>query len=150
MTGSCVCAEKFMISPVTVLTSMRIVDSLEENTSSFYAELKRLETIIKTVEQKENVFLLLDEILKGTNSNDRHIGSMALIKQLIKTDAVGIIATHDIALSGLSSEMPDNIENFNFDVQVENEELFFDYKLYKGVCKSLNASILMKKMGINI
>jgi DNA mismatch repair ATPase MutS len=148
--GSCVCAKKFRVSPMKVLTSMRIIDSLEENTSSFYAELKRLEKILKIVESKEKVFLLLDEILRGTNTNDRHIGSIALIKQLIKNNAVGIIATHDTSLSNLSTEMPMNLENFNFDVQVENEVLFFDYKLHEGVCKSLNASILMKKMGINI
>lgn len=148
--GSCVCAEKFRVSPMNVLTSMRIIDSLEENTSSFYAELKRLEKILKIVESKEKVFLLLDEILRGTNTTDRHIGSIALIKQLIKNNAVGIIATHDTSLSNLSAEMPMNLENFNFDVQVENEELYFDYKLHEGVCKSLNASILMKKMGIHI
>lgn len=150
MAGAPVCAAKFEISRVMVLTSMRIIDSLEENTSSFYAELKRLANIIKTVEDKDQVFLLLDEILRGTNSNDRHIGSVALIKQLIKNDAVGIIATHDLALSQLETELPEHIDNYNFDVKIENEELFFDYKLMRGICKSLNASILMKKMGIKV
>jgi DNA mismatch repair ATPase MutS len=150
MTGAPVCAKKMKISHVVVFTSMRIIDSLEENTSSFYAELKRLATIIKTVEQKEKVFLLLDEILRGTNSNDRHIGSVALIKQLIKNDSIGIIATHDLALSQLGNELPDQIDNYNFDVKIENDELYFDYKLNQGICKSLNASILMKKMGIKI
>jgi DNA mismatch repair ATPase MutS len=150
MAGAPVCAKTFEISRVMVLTSMRIIDSLEENTSSFYAELKRLANIIKTVEEKDKVFLLLDEILRGTNSNDRHIGSVALIKQLVKNDAVGIIATHDLALSQLEVELPHHIDNYNFDVKIENEELFFDYKLMKGICKSLNASILMKKMGIKV
>ena len=148
--GSCVCAKEFVLSPIQVLTSMRINDSLEENTSSFFAELKRIELIIKLTEQKEKVFLLLDEILRGTNSNDRHIGSIALIKQLIKNEAIGIVATHDIPLSELSLELPNNIENFNFDVKVNDNELFFDYKLNNGICKSLNASILMRKMGIKI
>ena len=129
---------------------MRIADSLEENTSSFYAELKRLAAIIKSVENGEKVFLLLDEILRGTNSNDRHIGSVALIRQLIANNGVGIVATHDLELSGLNSEFPKEIENFNFDVKIENDELFFDYHLNNGICKSLNASILMKKMGIHI
>ncbi len=106
--------------------------------------------IIQTVEQNQNVFLLLDEILRGTNSNDRHVGSVALIKQLIKSNAVGIVATHDLALSQLEVELPQKIDNYNFDVKVENDELFFDYKLMKGICKSLNASILMKKMGIKV
>jgi len=150
MAGSCVCATEFEMSPVKIMTSMRINDSLEENTSSFYAELKRLENIIKTVSSKEKVFLLLDEILRGTNSNDRHIGSIALIKQLITENAVGIIATHDLELSKLGAEMPANIDNYNFDVKVENDELYFDYKLNNGICSSLNASILMKKIGISI
>jgi len=150
MTGAPVCAKTFEISKVTVFTSMRIIDSLEENTSSFYAELKRLATIIQTVERNENVFLLLDEILRGTNSNDRHIGSVALIKQLIKGNAIGIIATHDLSLSQIEAEFQQKIDNYNFDVKVENDELFFDYKLMKGICHSLNASILMKKMGIKV
>ena len=150
LAGGPVCAKTFTTSRILVLTSMRIIDSLEENTSSFYAELKRLAGIIQIVERNEKAFLLLDEILRGTNSNDRHIGSVALIKQLVKSNAVGIIATHDLALSQLENEMPQEIDNYNFDVKIENDELFFDYKLAKGICKSLNASILMKKMGIRV
>jgi DNA mismatch repair ATPase MutS len=150
MAGAPVCAKKMTVSHVLVFTSMRIIDSLEENTSSFYAELKRLANIIQTVENKEKVFLLLDEILRGTNSNDRHIGSVALIKQMIKNNAIGIIATHDLALSQMENELPHQIDNYNFDVKIENDELYFDYKLNQGICKSLNASILMKKMGIKI
>ncbi len=150
MAGSCVCATEFVFSPVRILSSMRINDSLKDNTSSFFAELKKLESIIKAVEKKERVFLLLDEILRGTNSSDRHIGSSALIKQLVLNEAVGIVATHDLALAGMSREFPANIENYNFNIKINNEDLYFDYLLNKGVCTSLNASILMKKMGINI
>ncbi len=148
--GAPVCASKFIVSRVSLYTSMRISDSLEDNTSSFYAELKRLALIIKEVESNSKVFLLLDEILRGTNSNDRHIGSIALIKQLIQQNASGIVATHDLSLSSLEQELPDNIDNYNFDVKINGEELYFDYKLNKGICKSLNASILMKKMGIKV
>jgi len=150
MSGSCVCATTFTFSPVRILSSMRISDSLKDNTSSFFAELKKLETIIKIVENKENVFLLLDEILRGTNSTDRHIGSSALIKQLIRNNAVGIVATHDLSLTDMIQDYPENIENYNFNIKINNEDLYFDYLLNKGVCTSLNASILMKKMGINI
>jgi len=150
LAGGPVCAKTFTTSRILVLTSMRIIDSLEENTSSFYAELKRLAGIIQIVERNEKAFLLLDEILRGTNSNDRHIGSVALIKQLVKNNAVGIIATHDLALSQLENELPQEIDNYNFDVKIENDELIFDYKIAKGICKSLNASILMKKMGIRV
>lgn len=148
--GAPVCADTFEVSHVKIFTSMRISDSLEDNTSSFYAELKRLAMIIKESENNLQVFLLLDEILRGTNSNDRHIGSEALIRQLILQGTSGIVATHDLSLSNLEKELPQNIDNYNFDVKIHGEELFFDYKLNKGICKSLNASILMKKMGIKV
>ena len=150
MAGAPVCAAAFTLSPVQLLSSMRIADNLEESTSTFYAELKKLKTVIDKVNNNEKVFILLDEILRGTNSLDRHTGSEALIKQLIKKQAAAIIATHDVALADLKKEFPDNILNYHFDVQVEKEELFFDYKLKPGVCTSMNASILMKKIGIEI
>ena len=92
----------------------------------------------------------MDEVLRGTNSRDRQIGSMALIRQLVAQKVSGIIATHDLALGNLEQELPENISNSHFDVQVENENIAFDYKLHKGICKSLNASILMKKIGIEV
>lgn len=150
MAGAPVCASSFSISPVQVISSMRITDNLEESTSTFYAELKKLKTVIDKVNDNEKVFILLDEILRGTNSFDRHTGSAALIKQLIKHQAVGIIATHDIELAALKNEFPANILNYHFDVQVSNDELYFDYKLKDGICNSMNASILMKKIGIDL
>ena len=150
MAGAPVCAGRFILSPVQLISSMRIADNLEESTSTFYAELKKLKTVIDKVNNGEKVFVLLDEILRGTNSLDRHTGSVALIKQLIKKDAAAIIATHDVALAELQKEYPANIINYHFDVQVNNEELYFDYKLKPGVCTSMNASILMKKIGIEL
>ena len=150
MAGAPVCADSFRLSPVQLISSMRIADNLEESTSTFYAELKKLKTVIDHVNADEKVFILLDEILRGTNSLDRHTGSEALIKQLIRHKAAGIIATHDLALAEMKTSFPDNILNYHFDVQVNNEELYFDYKLKPGVCNSLNASILMKKIGIEL
>ena len=150
MAGSPVCATAFSLSHVNVISSMRITDNLEESTSTFYAELKKLKTIIEKVNNGERVFILLDEILRGTNSLDRHTGSKALIKQLIKKQAAAIIATHDLELANMKEEFHDNILNYHFDVQVSNEELYFDYRLKPGVCNSLNASILMKKIGIEL
>ena len=150
MAGAPVCAASFRLSPVQLISSMRIADNLEESTSTFYAELKKLKAVIDKVNNNEKVFILLDEILRGTNSLDRHTGSAALIKQLIKHEAAGIIATHDLALADIKNEFPKNILNYHFDVQVNNEELYFDYELKPGVCKSLNASILMKKIGIEL
>ncbi len=150
MAGSVVTATSFLLSPVQLISSMRIADNLEESTSTFYAELKKLKIIIDKVNNGEKLFILLDEILRGTNSLDRHTGSIALIKQLIKKHASGIIATHDLALAALEAEYPNSIVNYHFDVQVHQEELYFDYKLQPGVCSSLNASLLMKKIGIEL
>ena len=148
--GSPICASLFILSPNKLMSSMRIADNLAENTSTFYAELKKLKTIIEAVNRNEPVFILLDEILRGTNSLDKHTGSEALIRQMIKQKAVAVLATHDVELGTLENEFPNSINNYHFDVQVEGEELYFDYKLKHGVCTSLNASILMKKIGIEV
>ena len=148
--GAPVCAKSFNLSLNNLMSSMRIADNLAENTSTFYAELKKLKTIIEAVNRNEPVFILLDEILRGTNSLDKHTGSEALIRQLIKQKAVAVLATHDVELAKLQNEFPASIDNYHFDVQVEGEELYFDYKLKHGVCTSLNASILMKKIGIEV
>ena len=148
--GGPVCASRARFSSMLVMSSMRIADNLEESTSTFYAELKKLKTIIEAVDAGLPVFLLLDEILRGTNSGDRHTGSEALVKQLIKKQAVGILATHDLALAAMAEAWPQHIENYHFDVQVAGEELYFDYQLKHGICQSLNASILMKKIGIDM
>jgi hypothetical protein len=150
LAGAPVCASSFTVSNVKIHSSMRISDSLEENISSFYAELKRLNSIIKEAETNPEVFLLLDEILRGTNSNDRFTGSVALIKQLTGYGTVAMVATHDLKLAELSAEMQGKIDNYHFDVKISGDELFFDYKLTHGICKSMNASILMKKMGIKV
>ncbi len=150
MMGSSVFAKSLTLSPMKVLSNMRVNDNLEESASTFYAELKKLKDIIDAVYKNEKVFLLLDEILRGTNSADRHTGSKALIKQLINHQAAGIIATHDLELAKLADEFPGSIHNYHFDVQVSNDELYFDYKLKRGICQSMNASLLMKKIGINL
>ena len=150
MAGAVTCARSFSLSPVQLITSMRIADNLEENTSTFYAELKKLKTVIEKANNKEKVFILLDEILRGTNSLDRHTGAIALTKQLIRKEAAAIIATHDVELAGLQKDYPNNILNFHFDAQVSNEELYFDYRLKEGICTSINASLLMKKIGIEM
>ncbi len=150
MSGAPVCAKQLRVSPVKIMSSMRVSDNLEENASTFYAELKKLRDIIEAVNRKEKVFLLLDEMLRGTNSADRHTGSAALIRQLINHNGAGLIATHDLELASIEKEFPQAIHNYHFDVQVEGEELYFDYKLKEGICQSMNASILMRKIGIEI
>jgi DNA mismatch repair ATPase MutS len=150
MTGSPVCAKSLRLPILTVNTSMRTQDVLHESTSSFYAELKRLKTIIDSVENGEKVFFLLDEILKGTNSHDRHTGSRALIEQLIKSKGMGLIATHDLELGVLEAEANGTIENLCIEVMVEKDRLVFDYTIKKGVSRSFNATYLMRNMGIRV
>jgi DNA mismatch repair ATPase MutS len=148
--GMAVCAEKMELPKLQVYTSMRTQDALHESTSSFYAELKRLKIIIEAVEQEENVFFLLDEILKGTNSRDRHTGSKALIHQLIEQGGGGIVATHDLELGSLEAQYSGKIENWCMEVAIEDGQLDFDYKIKKGVSQSFNATVLMQQMGIRI
>ncbi|MGB0984255.1 MAG: MutS family DNA mismatch repair protein [Saprospiraceae bacterium] len=150
MIGAPVCAKRLELPLLEVYTSMRTQDALQESTSSFYAELKRLKVIIEAVESRDNVFYLLDEILKGTNSNDRHKGAKALILQLIQTQGMGIVATHDLELGELEANYSDAIENLCMEVEVLEQDLVFDYKLKKGVSQSFNATFLMKNMGIKV
>ena len=150
MMGSPVCARQMTISVMRIISSMRVADNLQESTSTFYAELKKLQSIIADINAHEKVFVLLDEILRGTNSLDRHTGSKALVKQLIRKEAVAMLATHDVELAHLQTDYTNNIHNYHFDAQIANEELYFDYKLKEGICQSLNASILMKKIGIEL
>jgi DNA mismatch repair ATPase MutS len=148
LAGAPVCASAFTVTNCRLYTYMRIADNLEERTSSFYAELKRLKQLIDITKDGQHVFFLLDEVLRGTNSRDRQIGSMALIRQLARQQVSGIIATHDLALGELAQELPHHVRNSHFDVQINGEDMSFDYKLYQGICTSLNASMLMKKIGI--
>jgi DNA mismatch repair ATPase MutS len=150
MMGAPVCASSFELYPVQACSSMRISDNLEESTSTFYAELKKLKYIIDAVNRGETIFILLDEILRGTNSADRHAGSKALIRQLLLHKATGMIATHDLELAKMADAFPGQLHNYHFDEQVAGDELYFDYKLKAGVCHSMNASLLMKKIGIEM
>jgi hypothetical protein len=150
--GAVVCAKKLECAEMQLFTSMRTQDSLESETSSFYAELKRLELLIQMTNQQENqipIFYLLDEILKGTNSKDRHTGAKALILQLKNKETSGIISTHDVEL-GDEFEGENFIKNFSFSSEMIDNELVFDYKLKEGVCHSFNASELMRRIGIEV
>lgn len=149
--GAVCCAKSIKLSPLQVFTSMRTQDNLEENTSSFYAELKRLKRLVDLTQEghKISIFYLLDEILKGTNSEDRNIGAESLIRQLMKTNSMGLISTHDLSLAKLESEL-DNFQNYSFNSDVSGDKILFDYKLNEGPCHTFNAVPLMKKMGIEI
>ena len=146
--GSAVTALSFVFYPFDVFVSMRITDSLQESESFFYAELKRLQTIVQHLEQHNNTFVILDEILRGTNSNDKRNGTIGLIRKLAGFNTFGIIATHDVMVADLIREYPGYIANKAFESEIINDELLFDYKLKNGVCTKLSASYLMKKLGV--
>lgn len=146
--GAPVCCEHLEIYPSQLITSLRTTDSLSENESYFFAELKRLKRIIDLLNQGEELFIILDEILKGTNSADKQKGSFNLIRQFILSKTNGIIATHDLLLGELASHFPDEIKNFCFEADIKENELSFSYKIREGVAQNMNACFLMKKMGI--
>ena len=151
--GSPVCASSFEVSLFDIFTSMRVQDSLEENVSGFYAELRRIEQLLKKLDDNSDdvdVFYLLDEVLKGTNSIDRQNGARALIRQLSQKDAFGLISTHDLELGELAEKFPDLAQNFSFNSQVLDGKLNFSYTITEGVCHSFSATKLMQSIGIEI
>lgn len=148
--GAPVCADKMQVSVITIITYMRIKDSLNESTSTFKAELDRLQMLLKAVETAPKVFFLIDEMLRGTNSVDKYRGSKAVIEQLAHKKGVGMVATHDLQIAELEKTHPDYVRNFYFDIQVKNGEMLFDYKIKHGECKTFNASLLLKQIGIEV
>ncbi|KAA9338772.1 DNA mismatch repair protein MutS [Hymenobacter busanensis] len=148
LAGGPVCARQLRIGPMQLFTATRTQDNLAESTSSFYAELKRLRQLLDLTEQGQPVFFLLDEILKGTNSRDRHDGARGLIRQLHRRPASGLVSTHDLELGDLEQELPGFVRNFSFNSTVEGDDIRFDYRLTPGICREFNASKLMELMGI--
>jgi len=148
MNGATVCASEFKFSPISIITSVRTNDSLHDNESYFYAELKRLKRIIDELKEGHKLYVIIDEMLKGTNSVDKSNGSASLIGHLIKLNACGLIATHDLTLGKLEKKYPERLRNKCFEVEITSNKLKFSYKLYEGISKNMNASFLMKQMGI--
>ncbi len=146
--GGPVSAKSFIWKPVRLISSMRTADSLQDDASYFFAELNGLKHIIDALDAGETLFVLLDEILKGTNSVDKANGSKAFLRKITNKQAMGVIATHDLSLCELETELPNHISNAHFEVTFKGDELEFDYTLRKGVCQNMNASFLMRKMGI--
>lgn len=144
--GLPVCATSSNYNPVKLITSMRTSDSLTDDSSYFFSELTRLKFIVDAI-QEESYFIILDEILKGTNSTDKAIGSRKFVEKLVASNATGIIATHDLSLCDIESELED-VKNYYFDAEIIDDELHFDYTFKNGVCKNMNASFLLKKMQI--
>jgi DNA mismatch repair ATPase MutS len=145
--GAPVCAKSFSCSIMNIYTCMRISDNLVKNISSFYAEIIRIKQIVSAAKKGEPIFFLLDEIFKGTNSLDRHLGAETLVNRLSKENALGLVSTHDLELGQLENKNP-KIKNYNFQEHYINNEIYFDYKLRSGVSTTRNAVYLMKLAGI--
>lgn len=148
--GCPVCCESLTLYPAHLITSLRTTDSLSDNESYFFAELKRLKRIIDLLNKGQELFIILDEILKGTNSADKQKGSLDLIRQFMRLKADGIIATHDLLLGTLADQFPEYIRNYCFEADIKDNELTFSYRLREGVAQNMNACFLMRKMGITI
>lgn len=144
--GLPVCATSVSYAPIKLITSMRTTDSLTDDESYFFSELKRLKFIVDEI-QKDNYFIVLDEILKGTNSTDKAKGSRKFVERLVSSKSTGIIATHDLSLCEVARTLS-QVKNHYFDAEIINDELHFDYKFKEGICKNMNASFLLKKMEI--
>ena len=144
--GLPVCAASCRYSPIKLITSMRTTDSLTDDESYFFSELKRLKYIVEEI-KTDKYFIILDEILKGTNSTDKAIGSRKFIEKLVRSRSTGIIATHDLSLCEVTEVLP-QVKNYYFDAEIINDELNFDYRFKKGICQNMNASFLLKKMEI--
>ena len=147
--GSPVYAKKFNTPILHIYTCMRIGDNLEENVSSFYAEILRVKILMNAVKNNEKVFFLLDELFKGTNSMDRHTGAEILLNQLSKKPCLGLLSTHDLELCDLE-ETNSRVSNYHFKEHYDNNEIKFDYKLRRGKSTTRNAVYLMRMAGIDI
>jgi len=148
--GAPVCAKKFSFRLMPVFTSMRTSDSLSKNESYFLAELRRLKSITDALEKHGEGFVLLDEILKGTNIKDKQEGSKKIIRHMIQLHAAGIIATHDLSISELKNQYPDKLFDKSFEMEIDQDKFYFPYKLHEGKTLRMNALILMKEMGLGI
>jgi DNA mismatch repair ATPase MutS len=148
MCGAPVCAREMNFIPLKLFTSMRTTDSLSNHESYFYAELKRLRQLKTMIGSGEPVLFILDEILKGTNSADKSLGSKLFIQKLIELGGTGLIATHDISVGEMEAHYPDTVINKCFEVEIDGETISFDYLLRDGITHKMNAALLMKQMGI--
>ena len=149
MMGAPVRAEEFSISPVTLGSSMRISDSLQRGVSHFYAEIKRIREVVG-ISRSGPLLFLFDEILQGTNSHDRRIGAEGILRTLLQNGAVGLVTTHDLALTSLEQLFPRQIANVHFQEKLESGALSFDYRLRPGVVTTSNGLELMKSIGLDV
>jgi DNA mismatch repair ATPase MutS len=149
--GAPVRARVLRLTELQVGASMRVVDSLQDHKSRFYAEISRLRQIVALADNAERPLLfLLDEMLSGTNSHDRRIGAEAVIRSLLERGAIGLVTTHDLALAHIAEEMAPRAANVHFEDQIENGQMRFDYRMRDGVVRRSNAIELMRSVGLPV
>jgi len=147
--GAPVCALAMKTSVFDILTYMRIKDSLNDQTSTFKAELNRLKMILEGVDMLPYPLVLIDEMLRGTNSKDKYLGSKVFVQHMIKDHTPTLFATHDLQLSEMVDDYDMEVRNYHFDIQLAEGEMKFDYKLKHGACKTFNAALLLKEIGLS-
>ena len=143
-------AKSFRTYPFQIATAMRVSDSLQEGRSLFFTVVRRLKTVVDLTEQPRIVLFLLDEILNGTNSHDRRRGAEAVIRSLVARHALGIVTTHDLALTQIADSMSDQADNKHFEDRINNGQMTFDYTLRDGVVERSNAIALMRMLGLDV
>ncbi|MGI4750841.1 MAG: MutS-related protein [Janthinobacterium lividum] len=148
--GAPVCAESLTVSVLKLVSYMRIKDSLNESTSTFKAELDRLKMILLKTASEKDTLVLIDEMLRGTNSKDKYAGSKAFIERLVSQQTAALVATHDLQIADLADDYPSKVRNFHFDIKMQNQDMFFDYKIKDGACKTFNAAILLREIGLSV
>jgi hypothetical protein len=150
MAGAPVRARSFRFTPLQIGASIRTMDSLQEGISRFYAEIKRLRQIVELTGQNRPLIFLIDEVLSGTNSHDRQIGAASIVKALVTKGSIGLITTHDLALTRTVEEVRPPGANFHFEDQLSEGKLTFDYRLRPGVVTKSNALDLMRSIGLDV
>jgi hypothetical protein len=150
MAGAPIRGRSLRLSPVSVGTSIRRTDSLQQGRSGFYTEILQIRRVFKLTEDSTVLLFLFDELLEGTNSKDRRIGAEGLLKALLNERAIGVITTHDLALTEITDSANGFVRNMHFEDQVKDGKMYFDYKLREGVIAKSNALELMRLMGFKI
>jgi DNA mismatch repair ATPase MutS len=150
LAGAPVCADSLTLSPLALGATLRVEDSLQAGISRFYAEILRIRAIVETASGPRPLLFLLDEILHGTNSHDRRIGADAIVRSLVEAGGIGLVTTHDLALTELTNTLGTRAANVHFEDRIEDGKMVFDYRMRPGVVEHSNALELMRAVGLKV
>lgn len=150
MAGAPVRAGRLRLTPLQIGASIRVNDSLHEGSSRFYAEILRLRQLLELTRESAPLLFLLDELLQGTNSKDRRIGAEGIVKAFVERAAIGLISTHDLALTDIAGLAPGALRNVHFQDEIEAGRMKFDFRLREGVVTKSNGIALMRSVGLEV